>query len=208
MFVFALLHLSPGDPAAIIAGDTATPADIARIHQALGLDRPLYVQFGSLGLAPAARRSRHLDLHQSAGLEPDRAAGRADGRADRLDPARLGLGGDPDGRAGGMEGGHVDRPHGHGLRGARLFGAGIRPRLCADLRLRRARPICCRCRALSASTDGVVAVPVAPGDADPGAGHGLHRADRAHDPRQHARRAGAGLHPHRAGQGAGQRARC
>jgi peptide/nickel transport system permease protein len=45
LFVFALLHLSPGDPAAIIAGDTATPADIARIHQALGLDQPLYLQF-------------------------------------------------------------------------------------------------------------------------------------------------------------------
>ena len=47
LFVFALLHLSPGDPAAIIAGDTAAPADIARIHQALGLDQPLYVQFGT-----------------------------------------------------------------------------------------------------------------------------------------------------------------
>jgi peptide/nickel transport system permease protein len=47
LFVFCLLHLSPGDPAAIIAGDTATPDDIARIHQALGLDAPLYVQFGS-----------------------------------------------------------------------------------------------------------------------------------------------------------------
>jgi peptide/nickel transport system permease protein len=46
LFVFALLHLSPGDPAAIIAGDTASPADIARIHQALGLDQPLYIQFG------------------------------------------------------------------------------------------------------------------------------------------------------------------
>jgi peptide/nickel transport system permease protein len=45
LFVFALLHLSSGDPAAIIAGDTATPADIARIHHALGLDRPLYLQF-------------------------------------------------------------------------------------------------------------------------------------------------------------------
>jgi peptide/nickel transport system permease protein len=45
VFVFALLHLSPGDPAAIIAGDTASPADIARIHQALGLDQPLYIQF-------------------------------------------------------------------------------------------------------------------------------------------------------------------
>ncbi len=47
LFVFALLHLSPGDPAAIIAGETATPDDIARIHQALGLDQPLYVQFAS-----------------------------------------------------------------------------------------------------------------------------------------------------------------
>ena len=47
LFVFCLLHLSPGDPAAIIAGDTASPADIARIHKALGLDDPLYVQFGS-----------------------------------------------------------------------------------------------------------------------------------------------------------------
>ena len=47
LFVFALLHLSPGDPAAIIAGDTATVADIARIHRALGLDEPLYVQFAS-----------------------------------------------------------------------------------------------------------------------------------------------------------------
>ncbi|HXC89784.1 MAG TPA: ABC transporter permease [Stellaceae bacterium] len=47
LFVFCLLHLSPGDPAAIIAGDTATPSDIARIHKALGLDEPLYMQFGS-----------------------------------------------------------------------------------------------------------------------------------------------------------------
>ena len=46
IFVFGLLYLSPGDPAAIIAGDTATPADIARIHAQLGLDRPLYIQFG------------------------------------------------------------------------------------------------------------------------------------------------------------------
>lgn len=49
IFVFALLHLSPGDPAAIIAGDTATDADIARIHAKLGLDQPIYVQFGTWG---------------------------------------------------------------------------------------------------------------------------------------------------------------
>jgi peptide/nickel transport system permease protein len=47
LFVFSLLHLSPGDPAAIIAGDTATADDIARIRQKLGLDEPLYTQFGT-----------------------------------------------------------------------------------------------------------------------------------------------------------------
>jgi peptide/nickel transport system permease protein len=47
VFVFALLHLSPGDPAAIIAGDNATSADIERIRAALGLDQPIYIQFGS-----------------------------------------------------------------------------------------------------------------------------------------------------------------
>jgi peptide/nickel transport system permease protein len=45
VFVFALLHLAPGDPAAIIAGDLATPDDIAKIRTKLGLDQPLPVQF-------------------------------------------------------------------------------------------------------------------------------------------------------------------
>ena len=43
--VFLLLHLSPGDPAAIIAGDNATSEDIERIRVSLGLDRPLVTQF-------------------------------------------------------------------------------------------------------------------------------------------------------------------
>ena len=47
IFVFSLLYLSPGDPAVIIAGDTATLDDIARIRQKLGLDQPFYVQFGT-----------------------------------------------------------------------------------------------------------------------------------------------------------------
>src|SRR5205809_6842712 len=46
IFVFALLYLSPGDPAAIIAGDTATSDDIIRIRAKLGLDQPVYIQFG------------------------------------------------------------------------------------------------------------------------------------------------------------------
>jgi peptide/nickel transport system permease protein len=47
VFVFALLHLSPGDPAAIIAGDTATEADIIGIRAKLGLDQPIWIQFGT-----------------------------------------------------------------------------------------------------------------------------------------------------------------
>ena len=47
IFVFLLLHLTPGDPAAIIAGDYASPEDIKRIRAKLGLDRPLYIQFGT-----------------------------------------------------------------------------------------------------------------------------------------------------------------
>jgi peptide/nickel transport system permease protein len=45
VFVFLLLHLSPGDPAAIIAGDNATSAQIAVIRERLGLNEPLIVQF-------------------------------------------------------------------------------------------------------------------------------------------------------------------
>jgi peptide/nickel transport system permease protein len=46
LFVFSLLYLAPGDPAAIIAGDQATPADVERIRASLGLDRPFLVRFG------------------------------------------------------------------------------------------------------------------------------------------------------------------
>jgi peptide/nickel transport system permease protein len=46
LFVFSLLYIAPGDPAAIIAGDQATPADVARIRVSLGLDRPFLVRFG------------------------------------------------------------------------------------------------------------------------------------------------------------------
>lgn len=45
VIVFLMLRLSPGDPAAIIAGDHATSEDIAQIREHLGLDRPLIEQF-------------------------------------------------------------------------------------------------------------------------------------------------------------------
>jgi peptide/nickel transport system permease protein len=45
LFVFLLLRLTPGDPAAILAGDNATQAQLERIRASLGLNEPLYVQF-------------------------------------------------------------------------------------------------------------------------------------------------------------------
>ena len=47
LFVFSLLYISPGDPAAVIAGDIATAEDIARIRAKLGLDEPYMVRFGN-----------------------------------------------------------------------------------------------------------------------------------------------------------------
>jgi peptide/nickel transport system permease protein len=44
--VFLLLRLTPGDPAAVIAGDIATTEQIERIRTNLGLDKPIVVQFG------------------------------------------------------------------------------------------------------------------------------------------------------------------
>ena len=45
LVVFLLLRLTPGDPAAILAGDNATPVQLERIRASLGLNEPLYIQF-------------------------------------------------------------------------------------------------------------------------------------------------------------------
>lgn len=45
VFVFLLLRLTPGDPAAILAGDMATPEQLERIRESLGLSDPIHVQF-------------------------------------------------------------------------------------------------------------------------------------------------------------------
>ena len=47
LFVFSLLYIAPGDPASIIAGDQASPADVERIRINLGLDRPYLIRFGT-----------------------------------------------------------------------------------------------------------------------------------------------------------------
>jgi ABC-type dipeptide/oligopeptide/nickel transport system permease component len=51
--VFSLLHLVPGDPVQALLGESASPQDIQELRGRLGLDRPLYVQYGSFlkGLA-------------------------------------------------------------------------------------------------------------------------------------------------------------
>lgn len=45
IIVFLMVHLMPGDPARIIAGDTATEEDVERVRVALGLDKPLLTQY-------------------------------------------------------------------------------------------------------------------------------------------------------------------
>jgi peptide/nickel transport system permease protein len=43
--VFFITRLAPGDPAAIMLGDQATAADIAKLRESYGLEKPLPVQF-------------------------------------------------------------------------------------------------------------------------------------------------------------------
>lgn len=45
IFVFLLLRLTPGDPAAILAGDAATTEQLERIREAMGLNKPILTQY-------------------------------------------------------------------------------------------------------------------------------------------------------------------
>jgi peptide/nickel transport system permease protein len=47
IFVFMLVRLVPGDPAAIMLGPRATPENIAKMHKQLRLDDPVWVQYGT-----------------------------------------------------------------------------------------------------------------------------------------------------------------
>ena len=62
VFTFSLIHIVPGDPAIILAGDQATPERVARLQERMGLNKPLPEQFaiwitkalqGDLGVSPA-----------------------------------------------------------------------------------------------------------------------------------------------------------
>src|SRR5216684_4295978 len=63
--VFMLIHLSPGDPALILLGEDRSPQAIAAIHQELGLDQPLYVQYLTwLGRLAHGDLGRSITTHQ------------------------------------------------------------------------------------------------------------------------------------------------
>lgn len=47
VIVFVLVRLVPGDPAQVMLGEGADPAAVAAMHHAMGLDRPLPVQFAT-----------------------------------------------------------------------------------------------------------------------------------------------------------------
>src|SRR3954470_16682187 len=44
-FVFLIVYLIPGDPAANILGQTATPESVAALQKELGLDQPFWKQY-------------------------------------------------------------------------------------------------------------------------------------------------------------------
>jgi peptide/nickel transport system permease protein len=46
ILVFAFIHVIPGDPAAVMLGDLATPEQLATLRESMGLNEPLYVQYG------------------------------------------------------------------------------------------------------------------------------------------------------------------
>src|SRR5687767_15704192 len=46
LITFSMIHLVPGDPAAVMLGERATPAAVAQLRTELGLDRPLHEQYG------------------------------------------------------------------------------------------------------------------------------------------------------------------
>ena len=207
-FVFSLLYLTPGDPAAVIAGDIATAEDIARIRAQLGLDEPFLVQFGTW-----LWRVLHGDLGISifTNLPVTRLIGQRLEPTVALTVCTLFISvvvAVPLGVVAAWKVGHVDRPRGDGLLGARLLGAGLRASPICSSWCSRSSSTGCRCRAMSASPNGFWPFLAAHDPADARARHDLMRADRAHHARQHARGAEPGLHPHRAGQGPRGRARC
>jgi peptide/nickel transport system permease protein/oligopeptide transport system permease protein len=63
--VFVMARLLPGDPARVIAGVLASPEDVERIRQSMGLDKPLLVQYGTF-LGALLRLNLGVSAHTNA----------------------------------------------------------------------------------------------------------------------------------------------
>jgi len=61
ILLFIMLRALPGDPAQVLAGELASQEDIQNVRVQLGLDKPIYVQYGRFLF-----RLSHLDLGRSA----------------------------------------------------------------------------------------------------------------------------------------------
>src|SRR5258708_1429072 len=204
LFVFGLLYIAPGDPAAVIAGDQASPADVERIRQSLGLDRPFLVQFGTW-----LWRILHGDLGTSIFTNLPVASL----IAQRIEPTLslmaitlvltilvavpLGV------VAAWKAGSWVDRTimafavFGFSLLASRLC-CRIHPRLCVRAAVRMASRA-----GLHAAGRRLLAMAGEPDPPGRRARLRLHRADRAHYPCRYARGTAAGLYPPRPRQGPG-----
>ena len=135
VLVFLMLRLTPGDPAAVIAGDAATSADIAEIRAKLGLSGSIFSQFFIwIGHAFQGDFGESFFYKKSV----------ASLIADRLEPTLAlsvltiilaTLVAVPLGTHRGLQAGLVARPRRDGLFGGRLLGAGVRHRLHPDLHL-------------------------------------------------------------------------
>lgn len=74
--VFMLVHLLPGDPARVIAGPTATDADVQRVREQLGLNLPIWNQYGLFmlhlvqGNLGTSARTGDTVLHELLGRLP------------------------------------------------------------------------------------------------------------------------------------------
>ena len=199
-FVFSLLYLAPGDPAAIIAGDQATPADVERIRASLGLDRPFLIRFGEW-----LWQIIHGDLGTSifTNLPVSHMI------AQRIEPTLslmvltivfsiviaipLGV------LAAWKQGSWIDSG-GDGVRGIRLFRSGLRGRLRAGISVRAATRLAAGAR-VSLAERRVAAVPAQPDIAHHRPRPRLDRAAGAHHARDDAGRAEPGLCAHRKGEG-------
>ena len=148
VFVFLLLHLSPGDPAAIIAGDNATPRADRRASASSSASTircrcsscagPPRVLQGDLGISIFSNEPVTKLIGQR--IEPTLSLALTTLVVAVTLAVSFGV-------LAAWKVGSLDRPLADGRVGARLLGAGVRRRLHADLPLRDQRCAGCRCRA-------------------------------------------------------------